>query len=133
VNGRIEGTVQQLNGENVTINTGAIITGDLLVPGTPKMKINGSPNYVGTVNGSGSAQPSGYTVTLNSCATLAHVVRRTDPVAMDSVPLPPTATGTRDVSVKTSEIVSGLPSKPASMLGNPDRTRVSRFPPFDQG
>ncbi|PYV41787.1 MAG: hypothetical protein DMG06_16150, partial [Acidobacteria bacterium] len=102
INGRVEGTVQQLNGENVALNSSTVITGDLLVPGTPTVKINGSPNYGGTQTGSGSAQPTGYTVTLNSGATLGHVVRRTDPVPLSSVPVPPASTGTRDVSVSSA-------------------------------
>src|SRR4051812_3698446 len=35
VSGRVEGTVQQMTGEAVTFNSGAVVTGDLLVPGTP--------------------------------------------------------------------------------------------------
>src|SRR5438034_7000315 len=102
INGRIEGTVQQLNGENVALNSGTVITGDLLVPGTPTVKISGSPNYGGTQTGSGSVQPTGYTVTLNNGSTLGHVVRRTDPVPLSSVPVPPASTGTRDVSVSAA-------------------------------
>jgi len=36
-NGRIEGSLQQLLGENVTLNGGFTMTGDLPVPGTPTL------------------------------------------------------------------------------------------------
>ncbi len=34
-NGRIEGSCQQLTGEGVNFNGGAVLLGDFLVPGTP--------------------------------------------------------------------------------------------------
>ena len=37
--GRIEGSVQQLLGESVTLNGGFTLTGDLLVPGTPNASL----------------------------------------------------------------------------------------------
>jgi hypothetical protein len=101
INGRVEGSVRQLTGESITLNSGAAITGDLLVPGTPQLQINGSANFGGTVQGAGSAQPSGHRVTLNSGATLGHLVTRTDPITMASVPAPPAPTGTRDVTLNS--------------------------------
>ena len=38
LNGRIEGSVQQLSGENTTLNGNGVLTGDLLVPGTPTVR-----------------------------------------------------------------------------------------------
>jgi len=102
LNGRVEGTVRQLRGENVTLNSGAVVTGDLLVPGSPTVQINGSPAFSGTMSGAGSAQPSGYTVGLNSGARLAHLVTRTDPVSLSAVTAPPTPAGTRDVTINTA-------------------------------
>src|SRR5258708_16690550 len=63
--GRLEGSLRQLVGENVTLNGGAVITGDLLVPGTPKLLLNGSPNFGGTIQGTGNTQPTNYQVTIN--------------------------------------------------------------------
>src|SRR5262249_17154873 len=37
VSGRVEGSVRQLLGEDVTLNSGAVITGDLIEPGTPQL------------------------------------------------------------------------------------------------
>ena len=45
-NGRIEGSLQQLLGENATLNGGFTLTGDLLVPGTPTLRVNGEPTFL---------------------------------------------------------------------------------------
>lgn len=96
-NAQLEGTLQQMLGESVTLNGSSNFTGDLLVPGTPNVVLNGSPNYGGTLDGSGGPTPSGYTVTLNSHSALGHVVRRSDPVALPVVNAPVPPTGTRNV------------------------------------
>lgn len=101
-NGRIEGSVQQLMAENSTLNSSGVITGDLLVPGTPTVQVNGSPNFGGTVQGTGSAQPTNYQVTINGGAQLGHLVRRTDPITMPTVAAPPASTGTRDVTLNNA-------------------------------
>ncbi len=94
---QLEGSLQQMLGESVTLNGSTNFVGDLLVPGTPNVVLNGSPNYGGTLDGSGSPTPSGYTITLNNHSALGHVVRRTDPVALPIVNPPVTPTGTRNV------------------------------------
>jgi rhamnogalacturonan endolyase len=98
LNGDIDGSAQVLLPENVMLN-GAMISGDLLVPGTPTVRLNGHPTYGSTVDGSGNALPSDYTVTLNGNAILRHVVRRIDPLAFPIVDAPPAPAGTRDVRV----------------------------------
>jgi RHS repeat-associated protein len=75
--------------------------GDFLVPGTPTIQVNGNVTWGGKVTGSGSASPSGYTITLNSGAHLGHVVIRTDPVALNAVPVPPNPTGTRNIVINS--------------------------------
>lgn len=97
INGRVEGAVRQLTGEAVTLNSGAAITGDLLVPGTPQLRLNGQPNFGGTVTGTGNPAPSGYSVTLNGSAQLGRLVTRTDPIALPTVAVPPASSGTRSV------------------------------------
>jgi endo-1,4-beta-xylanase len=97
INGRLDGSLQLLSGENTTLNSGAAVSGDLLVPGTPTIRLNGQPSYGGTLDGGGDAAPSGYAITLNGGASLRHVVRRTDPVAFPAVTPPPLPAGTRDV------------------------------------
>jgi hypothetical protein len=102
INGTIEGSVQQMLGENVTLNGNAVVRGDLLVPGTPTVRLNGTPAYSGTVDATGSASPAGYQVTLNGNASLRHVIRRTDPVTLSQVSTPPPPVGTRSVSLNKS-------------------------------
>ncbi len=97
LNGALNGSVQVLLPESTTLNGGAAVSGDLLVPGTPSVRLNGRPNYAGTLDSSGDASPSNYTVTINGGATLRHVVRRTDAVEFPTLPAPPAPTGGRNV------------------------------------
>jgi rhamnogalacturonan endolyase len=97
LNGRLTGSAQTLLGESATLNGGAVVTGDLLVPGTPTVRLNGQPVYGGTLDGSGAATPTGYSITLNGGSRLRHVVRRTSPVSFPTVAAPPLSAGTRDV------------------------------------
>lgn len=102
LNGRIEGSVQQLLGQNTIFNSGAVLTEDLLVPGTPNLIRNGPSNFGGTVSGTGSAQPSNYSVTLNSNSQLGRLINKTDPVSMPNVAAPPAPAGTRNVTINNS-------------------------------
>jgi hypothetical protein len=85
----------------VILNGGAVLTNDLQVPGTPTLLLNGTPTFGGTIQGTGSAQPTNYQVTLNGTSTtvLGHLVTRTDPISLPSVPAPPASTGTRSVTI----------------------------------
>lgn len=100
VNGTLDGTVQQMTGESGSLN--GAITGDWEVPGMPTIQTNGRPAYAGTIDGSGATSPTGYTITLTGGASLTHVVRRTDPVALPVVSAPPQPTGTRSVTITAS-------------------------------
>jgi hypothetical protein len=83
---RIEGSVQQLRGENVSLNGNATITEDLLVPGTPNIQINGNASWQGPQVGVGATTPAGYAVGLGGDVTLRYVRTRTVPVALPTVP-----------------------------------------------
>lgn len=107
LNGTIEGSVQVMTAENVTLNGGASVTGDLLLPGTPAVKLNGNPTYGGTLDGVGAATPTNHKVTLNGGASLGNVVRRTDPVALPTVARAPSPAGTRSVSLNNSSQSAG--------------------------
>ncbi len=102
INGRVEGSVQQMMPESVTLNGGAVVTQDLLIPGSPSVRLNGRPAYAGTVEGSGNASPANHQVTLNGNASLRHVVRRTNPVTLPNVMAPLAPTGTRNVIINSS-------------------------------
>ncbi|MEO5958809.1 MAG: hypothetical protein ABIR80_06810, partial [Opitutaceae bacterium] len=40
--GTVDGSLQQMLPESVTLNGGAVVTGDLLVLGTPTVRLNGN-------------------------------------------------------------------------------------------
>lgn len=88
--------------ESVTLNGGAVVTRDLLVPGTPTVRVNGKPTYGGTLDGAGAASPTNYQVTLSGNVSLRHVVRRTAPISLPPVGAPPAPGGTRTVTINTS-------------------------------
>lgn len=101
LNGGIDGSIQVLLGENVTLNGNAWISGDLLVPGTPTLRLYGSPMIGGVLDGIGDAAPSSYNVTLNGKAVVQYLVRRTNPIPMPVVAAPAATSGTRHVIVNT--------------------------------
>ena len=102
MNGGVSGSIQVLLPENVTLNAGASIGGQLLVPGTPIVQKNGSPVFGGITDGSGSAAPSGYRITLNGSARLGSLVRRIDPIALPTVAAPSAPAGTRNVVLNSA-------------------------------
>ena len=99
LNGDVEGSVQVLLPENVTLNGGSSIVHDLLVPGLPTVRVNRGATYGSTLEGPGAVTPTSHGVTLNSSSLLSHVVRRVDPIAMPTVPAPEAPRGTRSVSI----------------------------------
>lgn len=104
-NGTITGSVQQMQPANTTLNSNAIITGDLFVPGTPHLQKNGTVSFQGIATSGGSASPTNtYTVTLNSGCQLRYLLEQTNPVAFTAVPNPPAPTGTRNVSVNPGNV-----------------------------
>jgi hypothetical protein len=102
INGSVQGSIQQMAGEGTNFNGGASVSGDLLVPGTPFVQLNGTPSYSGTLDGNGSTSPSNYTVTLNSQASLRHVIRRTDPASLPTMGSIPNPTGSASVTENSS-------------------------------
>ncbi len=98
--GRVEGALWQLLGENITMAGNSIITSDLLVPGTPTVSIvDGHPTFAGVIEGSDSTQPSNYQLNLSGNASLRFLITRTDPMTLTPVAAPPPPAGTRIVSV----------------------------------
>ena len=99
INGGVDGSVQLLSPENTTLNDSAWISGDLLVPGQPTVRLNGRPNYGGTIAADGASSPNNYIVTLNGNATLRHVVQRVDPSSLPTVAKPAAPTGKTNVTL----------------------------------
>ena len=97
--GTVEGSVQVMRPESVTLNGGAAITGDLLVPGLPAVRLNGRPALAGIRDGTGAATPTAHQITLNGGVALRQVVRRTDAGPWPTVAAPPAPEGTRAVAL----------------------------------
>jgi RHS repeat-associated protein len=108
--GRIEGTLRLLQPEPFTLNGNTQIAGDLFLPGTPAIQLNGGAQHGGLVTDEGSAIPS-YTVTLSGNINLpgkihTHVDARGLPEDFpSSVPAP---TGTRNVTIRTQSDIAAI-------------------------
>ncbi len=107
VNGQVEGAVQQMLPESVTLNGGAIITGDLFVPGTPTLRLNGNPTFGGTVVGTGAPSPMTHSVTLNGGARLGALRTRSEATVLPTVAAPPPPIGTRSVALNNAIQTAG--------------------------
>jgi len=88
-----------MTAEAIPLNGNTVITGDLLVPGMPTVRVNGHPSFSGTIDGSGNSVPANYQLTLNGNVTLRHVIRRTDPLTLPAVNAVSQPTGTRNVAL----------------------------------
>ncbi len=106
--GRIEGSVRVLLGESLNLNSGLVVTSDLIVPGTPNLNINGSATYNGTVVGSGSTSPSGYSINVNSGVSLRHINTRVDPITISSVGAPPNPSGNTNLTLNPGQTVTSF-------------------------
>lgn len=102
LNGIVEGSIQVLLPESFALNGSATVSGDLLVPGTPKIVRNGNAMIAGTLSAGGDAAPATATVTLNGGSVVRHLVMQTDPVALPTVAAPASPTGTRNVAVNNA-------------------------------
>jgi rhamnogalacturonan endolyase len=97
LNGDLDGSLQMLLPENLTVNGGVVVSGDLLVPGTPSVHVAPAATLVDTKDEAGNAAPSSYAVRLNGNAMARYVVRRVDAIPMPTVAAPHAPTGTRTV------------------------------------
>ena len=102
LHGEIDGSVQVLSAQNMMLNGSDLVSGDLLVPGSPAVRLNGAATLGGTQDSDGAQTPANYTVTLNGAAMLRYLVRRVDAIAMPTATAAQAATGTRDVTLLTA-------------------------------
>ncbi|HWS88127.1 MAG TPA: RHS repeat-associated core domain-containing protein [Pyrinomonadaceae bacterium] len=98
--GRVEGALWQLTAETVALDGTDTITSDLLVPGSPTVKVGaGRPSFAGVIEGVEDSQPTGYSVSIGGNAALRHLITRTNPMEPEPVAPPPAPAGARDVSI----------------------------------
>lgn len=105
--GRVEGSVQQMAAENVALEGAATITGDLLLPGSPTVRVNRQAVLGASVPGTGATTPTHYTVTLNPGVHVGRLRPRTDPVPLPSVAASPRPIGRRDVTLSRARQSAG--------------------------
>jgi pectate lyase/pectin methylesterase-like acyl-CoA thioesterase len=103
----VEGSVQMVAAENISLANKATVTGDLLVPGTPSVQLNGNALLAGTLDGPGDAAPANFSVTLSGQSLMRYLVRRIDPVALPAVSASPMPEGTRNVSLTKANQSAG--------------------------
>jgi aryl-phospho-beta-D-glucosidase BglC (GH1 family) len=109
--GDIDGSLQLLTGETFTVNPTSLVSGDLLVPGTPTVLVNGKSVVGGiVVDAAGAVAPSNYSVALAKGAAVRYVIRRVDPLAMPAVTTPALAAGTRSVTLTSAGQSIGTPA-----------------------
>jgi rhamnogalacturonan endolyase len=106
--GDIDGSVEVLLPEDVTLNGSSVVSGDLLVPGTPVVRRNGSGSVLaGIRDEAGAATPTNHTITLNGHSMLRYLVRRVDAITLPTVTAPQAPAGTRNVVLNTASQSAG--------------------------
>lgn len=132
INGTVDGSIRMLLPESATINGGGIVTGDLLVPGTPSVRLNGHPAYGGTLDGTGAPSPTNHRITLNGNASLRNVIRRTDAVVMPTVPAPNAPSGVLNVTFNNPSQTVGTWADVRNLTLN-GQADVRAIPPGNYG
>lgn len=102
INGLLDGSVQVLLAESFALNGNSSVSGDVLVPGTPSLVLNGQPLLAGVLDASGDAAPATATITLNGGSVVRHIVRKVNAVSMPVVAAPVAPAGTQNVTLNNS-------------------------------
>jgi hypothetical protein len=99
----VEGSLQISLGENMALEEGAAITGDLYAPGIPTVVQKGNPKFEGTIVGTGRTLPKDYWVALNGNSRLSHLYTRIDAPMLPLVTPPPVPRAKRTVILSSIE------------------------------
>ncbi len=102
IGGILDGSMQVLSTENVSLNGNESLSGDLLVPGSPALVTNGQPTIAGTREGPGALTPTNYAVTLNGGSVLRYLVHGVDAIPLPVVEPPSVPNGSRSVTLNNS-------------------------------
>lgn len=99
IRGRIDGSVQVMANEEITLSGAAAVTGDLRVPGRPAVKVSGAANWGALVDLTAGPVASAPVIVLEGGAQVQRIVRGVSPVVLAwPVPLRVVA-GTRSVAL----------------------------------
>ncbi|MFN0125037.1 MAG: Ig-like domain-containing protein, partial [Blastocatellia bacterium] len=108
--GEIQGSLRVNNGEAFNLNGGFQLKGDLYLPGTPSIRLNGNASHGGVVNDGGAVTPA-YNVTLNGNVNLPGKIH----IRADALPLPgdipaavPASAGARTVNINTAADIAAV-------------------------
>lgn len=101
VRGGIDGSMQVLTPESIALSGDAWMSGDLLVPGTPAVKLHGAAMIAGLAEDGGAAGPTNGTVSMSDRAVIGYLMRRIDPISMTAADAVSPASGTADVVVSS--------------------------------
>ncbi|MBL8150978.1 MAG: hypothetical protein JNN15_13715 [Blastocatellia bacterium] len=94
---RIKGSVRVLLAEAFNISGNVVVTGDIYVPGSPKIKNSPNATYQGAVTGDGDKNPNNYTIKLSGNSRINRIVTCTDGVNLGAIPAIIQTQGTRDL------------------------------------
>ena len=131
LNGTVVGNIWNTAPSSFSINSSAKIEGDLLLAGTPNVRLNGSPTFSGVVEGDGDASPSGYYVTINSGAELGYLRTRQGTYEFPTVTPEPNPSG----SYYNIDNASSVPSNwfPNAGVNINSNAGAIYLPPGDYG
>lgn len=105
INGSVDGSVQVMSGENVLFRGNAWVSGDVLVPGTPSLALDGFPMVAGTYDEAGAATPSNYSVTLAGSSIIRYLVRRIPAPSLPQVSKPSASKQTLDLTLTSRDSI----------------------------
>lgn len=107
IRGRVDGSVQVMTAESITVSGAALISGDLRVSGRPALTVSGAAGYGALVDLTAGPIASFPVITLEGGARVQRIVRGAEPVSLAlPVPLRPVA-GTRSVALLRPTDVAG--------------------------
>jgi hypothetical protein len=99
VRGRIDGSVQVMTSEAITLSGNAVITGDLRVPGRPTVKVAGAAGYGALVDLLTQPVTASPVIALEGGAQAQRIVRGATPIALAQVVLVRPVAGSRSVAL----------------------------------
>lgn len=99
IRGRIDGSIQVMMAEEMSLSGAASVRGDLRVLGRPTIKVSGAASYGALTDLAAGPNTPAFAISLEGGATVQRIVRGVTPVALVlPVPLRP-VTGTRSVAL----------------------------------